>query len=1138
VNRVLIGIAVGLVLLIGAALAAPSVVDWNRYREDIAARVEAAVGRDVLIGGDIDFTLLPQPSLSVRQVYVANAAGASAASLVSLGSLDIKVALAPLLRGAIEVRTVVLQDPVFELELLADGRPNWSLSAARTQADVGVPAVPGGGLPSGVQIDSLQVRNGTVTFRDARRGIAERLTGVDADVSSRAAAGPYLADGAFTYRGLPIRFAINTAAVVPGRPMGVRTDFTFVPDGEKLEFRGTLSEPGMNGTLAGALTFEGKSLAALAERLARAFGTAPPAATAIAAPVRISAQPVLKFGESAFNDVEVRVGDLAAKGAVNVVLGETPRVDATVAMGQFDLDAWLARTAPRAAAPRATTPAQAPAPPFVLPALRGNVSVTVDALTYRQRLVRNLDVAATLADGTLSLTRGRAQLPGITEVDAKGQLVAANGRPQFDGEATAKSDNLRDLLTWLRVEVADVPADRLRMLTFQGRVRLRPDVLQAYGFQARIDSTNVSGAAAYALRNRPAFSVDLDVDRFDADAYLRGREPFRLATLEAFDTDVRLRLGELMVREQPIRGIVVDAGMIAGVLTLRELSIADAVGAKGTVTGIAQGFSGRTLATGTVNIAAESAAGLARLLDLDFIEAPERIGAFAFNANVDGDLDKLTVDAGALVAGVDLRLQGNVRSFGQDPVLDLTLGAIHPNPAALLQTLGVGAGGGTTDPATRLHLGAVFTGPLANLNVLASGFVGGAELGATGTLAAADALAYTLQVSARHPDVSALIRFLGLRYRPSDELGAGSLRAGVEGARDTLKLTGIQASIGEATISGTASADRSGPRPLYLANLRANALPLDRLLPARPRSAAETRSEWSNEPLPLAFLRNSDFDFDLAAASVVWRGTTFDNAVLVARGENGTAAISPASANVLGGTVAMSATVTATDMAATEVDFAAKDIDLAAAPRLNWAVVPASGRLAATLDVRAIGASEYELFSSLRGAATIAAAEGVVRGLDLARSGQMLDRLKDVVELPNLLQQITGAGETPYRAIGLTLRATDGMVALDSLTARLDGAVIAGGGTIDLPRRRTAVEMSVAIAGHPDAPAFALDLSGPWDAPRRLARSRELQGYVARRLATALPAEAQLPAPPPAPAPVPFEERMRGFLEGLARPTP
>ena len=292
----------------------------------------------------------------------------------------------------------------------------------------------------------------------------------------------------------------------------------------------------------------------------------------------------------------------------------------------------------------------------------------------------------------------------------------------------------------------------------------------------------------------------------------------------------------------------------------------------------------------------------------------------------------------------------------------------------------------------------------------------------------------------------------------------------------------------------------------------------------------------------------------------------------MARAADARLVLSPARARVFGGEVDLSATVTATDMAALEVDLSLKDLDLAQAPKLPWAVVPAAGRLTATIDVAAIGATEYELVSTLRGSGTFHASDGVLRGLDFSRSGQELDRLKDVAELPEMLQRLTSQGETGFRAIDAVVRGTDGVIAVDSLTARLEGAAIAGGGTIDLPRRRTAIELSVALTAHADAPPFALDLSGPWDAPRRLARSRELQGFVSRRLAAAEPvmpnptaappAPAPAPAPtiappvvepvaPPAPAPapaavqpapmpaeVPFEERMRGILEGLGRPTP
>ena len=1165
-KRVLIGAAIVLLLLVGGALAAPSFIDWNAYRDQIAARVEAAVGRAVVIGGDIDFTLLPSPALSAHQVRIANPEGAATANLISLGALDIRVALAPLLRGAIEVRRIVLQEPVFEFEVLANGQLNWLFHSDATPADVGVP---GGGLTDGVQVDNVQIHNGTVTFRDARRGLTERMTGVDAEISSRAIAGPYLAEGGFTYRGVPMRFSFNSAAAVAGKPTALRTDFTLVPDGDKIEFRGALSELTLAGKITGTLSVGGKNLATLVERIAQGFQMAPPA-IGLAVPVRFTTQTSLSLTEVAFNDVDLRVGDLNGKGAINIALEPVTRIDATLTMGQLDLDALLARARSAATA--------RPAEPFALPmGVSGSVSLAVDATTYRQRLVRALEVSAAISGGVVTLQRAHAQLPGISEVDAKGTLTAAAGQPQFDGDVVARSENLRDLLTWLRVDVGTLPPERLRTLDFHGKVRLRPDVVQAYGFDLRFDTTAARGAAAYAIRARPAFSLDLDVDRINVEAYL-GRKvadiDFTLATLDTFDTDVRLRIGELTVGEEAAKGVIVDAGLIGGTVTVRETSVADFAGIRGTITGIAQGFSGRASGTGTVNMAADSAAGLIRLLGRNLAVSPERLGPFTFNARLDGDRDKVTVDAGALLAGADLRLQGNVRDVGRTPTVDLVFDARHGNLASLLQVFGVGTGGAAGANPTPLTVRGTVSGPRENLAVGLAGTFAAADVRADGTLGVADAFTYRLQMTASHPDTSAYITSLGLRYKPDPNLGAASVRSSFEGSRNALRITAWQAAVGDVQVTGTAAADRSGARAIYSARLRATELPLDRFWPA-PAVAAAPRREWSTEPLPFAFLRSTDLDIELAAQHLVWRGADLADAKLVARTtQAGVLSLSPVRATVFGGEIEANATITVTDVPAVQATASIKDVDLALAPRLNWAVVPVSGRLTATADVVARGASENELMASLAGTGTLAASIGILRGIALADAGTNLDRLKDVAELPDMLLQITARGETPYRAIEVAAHATDGVVAFDTLTARVDGAGIAGGGTVDLSRRRTAIELSVGLTSHADAPPFALELSGPWEMPRRLARSRELQGYLSRRLAAATPAPvvpaapaapvdtapppAPAPAPTPEPAPAPvvtpapapepvapppappappaFEEQMRGFLQNLPRP--
>ena len=85
------GVAGLFVLLVGAALIVPSVIDWNAYKPEIAAEVQKATGRTLDIDGTLEFAVLPTPHLKVSNARLANAPGASASSILSLKELEVSV---------------------------------------------------------------------------------------------------------------------------------------------------------------------------------------------------------------------------------------------------------------------------------------------------------------------------------------------------------------------------------------------------------------------------------------------------------------------------------------------------------------------------------------------------------------------------------------------------------------------------------------------------------------------------------------------------------------------------------------------------------------------------------------------------------------------------------------------------------------------------------------------------------------------------------------------------------------------------------------------------------------------------------------------------------------------------------------
>lgn len=132
-------IALGLLLLV--LLAAPFFVDVDDYRGQIEKTVENATGRKLSIG-KIHASLFPWIGVRLEDVHLANREGFSRHDFLSIRSLDVRLALMPLLRGEYEIKKFHLDGPKLFLERHADGTSNW---------DDLIPATAGGGQQSAEQ---------------------------------------------------------------------------------------------------------------------------------------------------------------------------------------------------------------------------------------------------------------------------------------------------------------------------------------------------------------------------------------------------------------------------------------------------------------------------------------------------------------------------------------------------------------------------------------------------------------------------------------------------------------------------------------------------------------------------------------------------------------------------------------------------------------------------------------------------------------------------------------------------------------------------------------------------------------------------------------------------------------------------
>ena len=533
-------ILVLLALVAAALFLVPPFLDWERFKPEIAERLEAIVGRPLAIDGAIAVSILPSPEITLADLRIANAPGAAVPDMARIKSLDLALALGPLLGGEIAVTSLALVEPVIELERLADGRAGWLIETAAGEA----PAQPAAGDPEAAdleptRIDSATVRNGTVVYRHGDGRPPERIERIDAVLSARSLDGPFRADGSATLHGRTIAFQLATGTIGEDRALPLSLEASAGGERGTVLFEGSVS--GIDGTPAfdGTLRAQAADLGALLSALDIDPGALPPAslAGALSAKGALSA----RSGAVAARDLQLRLGESQATGALSWQGGDVPSFDAKIALDRIDLDRFLPaagapEAAPDAAGADGAGQAGGAAAAALLQTLRDDLRQTIPAetaatldlsigtLTWRAGVIRQARAHLALDDGAVTIRQASALLPGGADVQLTGRLTQGGERPWLEGSADITAENLRAVLSWLDVDAAAVPADRLRRLSASADLSARGDRIAASNLDLRIDTTRIAGDASFETGGRPRLAARLALDAVNLDAYLRAAD--------------------------------------------------------------------------------------------------------------------------------------------------------------------------------------------------------------------------------------------------------------------------------------------------------------------------------------------------------------------------------------------------------------------------------------------------------------------------------------------------------------------------------------------------------------------------------------------------------------------------------------
>jgi uncharacterized protein involved in outer membrane biogenesis len=695
VKRIAVTLGLTLALLILVVLVVPALVPWNEFRSRVADGLAGLTGRQVVIDGDLNLTLLPVPTLTAGDVRLLD----NGEPLARIGRVGMRVRPWPLLQGQVHIEQLALDEAEMRAILPADGPARWPIALSS--------------LGGAVQVEGVTLSAGSLAIERAG-GDVIRLAGLSGELMAGGPTGPFEVTATGALDGAPARFSLNAARKSANGAVPVRA-LLALPDAKaELRFTGTLPPAGGDLRLDGDVILQGPDAAPVLRLVQHLAGLELPAeamggtgdgagkAPALSLRGRLS----LTRQSMGMDGIDLQWGDSRATGSVEIPRAGDGVGAVVLAFTALDLDGL-----------GADLPGLSPW------LLRANLTLDLlaDQGRWRGDIVRDLRLIGRLGGGVLGDAELSATLPGGTSITLKGAADFSGEQPLLGADIDLAANSLRDTLAWAGVSMETVPLERLRQARLTGRLSGKPQDMALTDAKGSVDTTSFTGAITLSRRDRAGLGLRLDLDRLDVDAY-RTKEapplwPVLKPLLDGVDLTLEGKAGQLVVAGLPLDGLSLDAGWTGGALTLRDAAAHAVAGIKVKASGHLSDKEGEASHL-TLTASGGTLAPLLRALGRPDPVLADRLGPISLEARLVGDAAKLSVDIRADALGGTTQVGGSIGNptAKAEAQLDVKLRSTLPDSANLLRLLM--PDWRPAGPLGPLDLYAGITGPMGGTLVL------------------------------------------------------------------------------------------------------------------------------------------------------------------------------------------------------------------------------------------------------------------------------------------------------------------------------------------------------------------------------------------------------------------------------------
>lgn len=517
-NNLLIAIAVFIITVLGALFAVPHFIDWNSYRSNFEEEARNVIGREVQVDGDVTLHLLPTPYFRVEKVRIADTSTPLTEHFFKTESLSIKLSIAPLLRGVVEVNEIEFQRPVLRVAQDAKGAWNWQDFAQALSST--------GYMPANVTLSSLRIVNGVLALHGPDGTERTRLDGVNGELSTPALSGPYRFRGSFTSGGATREVRVSTASPESDGRVPLRlslhlldTGASYVLDARAADLMGKTR---VEGDLTARLPVAGPPPAGVQRASSRSDGE--PRIDQGETPLEVKAKIKADVTGATFSDLTLtfELGDRpqTVTGTARAAWRTPVTLDMDLTSRWLDLDRLAG--AAEGAGPAASVTKLAAWVRDLLPGdAVARVGIAIDQANLAGEAIGPLRLALARSANRLEIGELRTTLPGGTRVDLKGDISGAAETLAYRGDVGIKGTSTARFLAWATGNALAIAADADGPFDLKANIAVDPaGGLTVRDFAGTLAGTALKGSGGYKWRDRPELTVALEGPKLDARSLL------------------------------------------------------------------------------------------------------------------------------------------------------------------------------------------------------------------------------------------------------------------------------------------------------------------------------------------------------------------------------------------------------------------------------------------------------------------------------------------------------------------------------------------------------------------------------------------------------------------------------------------